>query len=183
MLFRSRASLASTLREGATFLQISNKTDMPLSVELLNWSGAQPEARPLRYAVFVTEQKVPVELEWDEWDERSVHAIARIDGKPVGTGRLLPVSADGVVKIGRMAVSRELRGRGVGGAILASLVERARQVGARTALLHAQTEAAGFYRKAGFTAQGATFFEAGIPHVEMTLSLEGGAQAPSSVTR
>ena len=150
---------------------------MTVSVELLNWPDAQAEARPLRYAVFVIEQKVPVELEWDEWDEQSVHAIARLDGKAAGTGRLLPVAADGVVKIGRMAVSREVRGQGLGAAILAALVDRARQAGATTALLHAQTEAAPFYRKAGFIGRGETFYEAGIPHVEVTLPLQGGARA------
>ena len=146
---------------------------MTLTVDLLAWPSAQAEARPLRLAVFVEEQNVPLELEWDEWDERSVHAIARVDGAAVGTGRLLPASETGTVKIGRMAVGRSYRGRGVGAAILAALIERARHEGASMALLHAQADAAGFYRRAGFIPRGEIFFEAGIPHVEMTRSLQG----------
>jgi predicted GNAT family N-acyltransferase len=155
---------------------------MTIVVELLDWSDARAEARPLRLDVFVVEQKVPVELEWDEWDERSVHAIARVGGVAAGTGRLLPASAEGVVKIGRMAVRRDLRGRGVGAAILAALLDRATHAGARTALLHAQTEAAGFYQRTGFIARGETFYEAGIPHVEMTKLLQDGAAGPASAT-
>ena len=137
------------------------------TVRILAWSEARPLARPVREIVFVVEQKVPLELEWDEWDERSDHALALdSSGSPIGTARLLP---DG--RIGRMAVVKEWRKRGVGGALLLALLERARGRSMTRSVLHAQTHAAGFYRRFGFSERGEEFLEAGIPHVEMTLEL------------
>ncbi len=136
-------------------------------VRLLSWSDALPLARPVRERVFVEEQGVPRELEWDDWDVRSEHAVA-IDeeGGAIGTARLLP---DG--HIGRMAVLARWRGRGVGSALLDALLERAKARRMPSVRLNAQTHAAGFYRRFGFAADGAEFVEAGIPHVEMTLTL------------
>jgi predicted GNAT family N-acyltransferase len=138
-----------------------------ITVEVMAWEAAREAARPIRVAVFVEEQGVPLALEWDEHDAVSEHAIARDPaGRAVGTGRLLP---DG--HIGRMAVLREARGRGVGGSMLRALMRRARQRGLRHAVLNAQTHAAPFYRRHGFEVIGATFMEAGIPHVEMRRGL------------
>jgi predicted GNAT family N-acyltransferase len=139
----------------------------PFTIRILAWSEALPLARPVREAVFIDEQGVPREEEWDEWDEPSDHAVARdASGQAIGTARLLP---DG--RIGRMAVLREWRGRGVGAALLQAMLERARERSMPLATLHAQTHAAGFYLRFGFSERGAVFFEAGIPHVEMTLEL------------
>ena len=136
-------------------------------VRVMIWSEARPLARPVRERVFVDEQKVPREIEWDEWDEGGDHAVA-LDGRgnPIGTARLLP---DG--RIGRMAVLREWRAKGVGAALLEAMVGRARARSMPSVLLHAQTHAAGFYRRFGFNERGVEFLEAGIPHVEMTLDL------------
>jgi len=142
-----------------------------IHIRLLSWDEAMPLARPVREAVFVLEQRVPVELEWDEWDARSVHAIATKEGAIVGTGRLLPAEADGSAHLGRMAVLREFRGQGVGRRILAALLDEARRRGVRHIDIHAQVYAAGFYRLAGFIETGAPFDEAGIPHIAMTLPL------------
>jgi predicted GNAT family N-acyltransferase len=121
----------------------------------------------VRRAVFIVEQGVPEELEWDADDPVATHALAlTADGQPVGTGRLLP---DG--HIGRMAVSAAWRRRGVGQAILRWLIDCARARGDAAAHLHAQTHALGFYARAGFIAHGAVFMEAGIPHRAMSLSL------------
>ncbi len=118
--------------------------------------------------MFVEEQHVPEDLEWDEADERAYHVLAFDDeGVAIGTGRL---RLDG--QIGRMAVAREWRGRGVGGAILAALLELARKEGCTVVRLHAQTHALDFYKKYGFTAVGDEFDEAGIPHRAMELRLE-----------
>jgi predicted GNAT family N-acyltransferase len=137
------------------------------TISILAWDAALPLARPVRELVFVTEQKVPLELEWDEWDERSDHAIARdAGGQAIGTARLLP---DG--RIGRMAVLREWRRRGVGAALMEALLQKAREQSMSRVTLHAQTHAAGFYRRFGFSERGGEFWEAGIPHVEMTLEL------------
>ena len=137
------------------------------TVRIMAWREALPLARPVREKVFVDEQKVPVELEWDEWDEQSDHALAfDPEGSPIGTARLLP---DG--RIGRMAVLKEWRLKGVGGALLAAVLDRARSLRIERPMLHAQTHAAGFYRRFGFTERGGQFLEAGIPHVEMILDL------------
>ena len=139
-------------------------------VRVVDWDTAHADARSVRETVFVVEQRVPIELEWDDLDAVCDHAIARdAAGRAVGTGRLLPDA-----RIGRMAVLPEWRGRGVGAAILNALVERARQRGMRRVALHAQTHAAGFYAKYGFAPDGEVFIEADIPHVTMTRTLSDG---------
>ena len=134
-----------------------------IRIELVSWQEARAEARPIRLAVFVEEQRVPVEIEWDDQDEKSLHALAYLpDGNAVATGRLLP---DG--HIGRMAVLKAWRGQGVGGAILERLIAVARERGDREIELFAQTHAIPFYRKYGFAESGSVFEEAGIPHQAM----------------
>lgn len=148
---------------------------MPASfiIRILAWPEAKPLARPVRRKVFVEEQGVPVALEWDEWDERSDHAVA-VDGSghAIGTARLLP---DG--RVGRMAVLKPWRGQGIGAALLSAMIEQARRRAFAQVTLHAQTRAAGFYRRFGFSERGEKFSEAGIPHVEMTLDLGGRTAA------
>lgn len=132
-------------------------------IELGDWTRLQPLAAPLRFAVFVEEQKVPAEMELDEWDALSVHAIAFDDaGTAVGTGRLLP---DG--HIGRMAVARSARGSGVGSALLVALMDEARRHGHEHAVLSAQTHAVAFYARHGYAIEGPEYLDAGIPHVDM----------------
>lgn len=136
-------------------------------VKILPWADARTEAQRIRETVFVAEQGVPREIELDDWDERCEHALAYdASGRPVATGRLLP---DG--HIGRMAVLRESRGQGVGGEVLAALIERARERGMHGVALNAQTHAASFYLRHGFIVAGETFMEAGIPHVAMERQL------------
>ena len=131
------------------------------------WEQAQPVAGPLRFAIFVGEQNVPSGIELDDLDASCVHAVAYdVDGKAIGTGRLLP---DG--HIGRMAVLREWRGMGVGAALLHAMLQLARNKRIPEARLNAQTHAAGFYARFGFLRIGPEFLEAGIPHVEMSLRL------------
>lgn len=135
-------------------------------IELLDWESAREEASRIRTEVFVREQRVPAEIEMDEHDAACLHALAYVDGKAVGTGRLLP---DG--HIGRMAVLRENRTQGLGGAILERLVGEARRRGMREVRLSAQTHALGFYARHGFVAVGEVFEEAGIEHQEMRRAL------------
>jgi predicted GNAT family N-acyltransferase len=137
-----------------------------LRIELHDWKSARAEASRIRLRVFVEEQRVPPEIEMDENDAASVHALAYENGKAVGTGRLLP---DG--HIGRMAVLREHRAQGVGGGILVRLIAEARRQGMREVVLSAQTHALEFYRKHGFASSGGVYLEAGIPHQEMRLGL------------
>ena len=131
------------------------------------WEKAQPVAGPLRFAIFVGEQNVPPGIELDDLDASCVHAVAYdVDGKAIGTGRLLP---DG--HIGRMAVVAEWRRRGIGAEILEALVNEARNRGHKEVVLSAQLQAAEFYRGARFVAEGKVFEEAGILHQKMRRTL------------
>ena len=132
-------------------------------VEAGSWTELGELARQVRNLVFVDEQKVPRDLEWDKHDADSRHVIARdSDGGVIGTGRLL---ADG--HLGRMAVLAGWRGRGVGRALLERLLEEADLTGHEHLALHAQTQACGFYRRVDFVEEGPEFMEAGIPHRTM----------------
>ena len=133
-----------------------------LEIRLLDWRSAQADAKPIRFQVFVDEQRVPAEIELDEHDASCVHALAYKDGKAVGTGRLLP---DG--HIGRMAVLQAERGKGIGKALLRALIDAARRRGNREVALSAQVHAVGFYRGEGFEPEGPVYEEAGIPHQAM----------------
>jgi predicted GNAT family N-acyltransferase len=133
------------------------------ALRVVDWNEAGSRAMPLRMAVFVVEQGVPVELERDEFDPVSRHALAETAaGEVIATGRLLP---DG--HVGRMAVAAAWRGRGVGGAVLEALVAEAGARGMESVVLNAQTHALGFYRAHGFVEEGEEFMEAGIPHRTM----------------
>ncbi|HNU12273.1 MAG TPA: GNAT family N-acetyltransferase [Rubrivivax sp.] len=142
-----------------------------VSVRLGSWADLQHDAGPIRTAVFVEEQGIPAEMEWDAADAGCLHAVAynRL-GVPLATGRLLE-HVPGTAKIGRMAVLSSVRGGGIGRAVLDALMDAARARGDREVLLHAQTSAAPFYLRAGFQPRGPQFDEAGIAHVEMVRGL------------
>ena len=127
-----------------------------------DWPGELATLRAIRDEVFVREQSVPVELEWDELDPVSQHVLAFAGDRAIGTGRLLP---DG--HIGRMAVLRDWRGKGVGGALLTALMDVARIRGLSRVELNAQIHALAFYERHGFHAEGAEFLDAGILHRRM----------------
>ncbi|MGE0429760.1 MAG: YbgC/FadM family acyl-CoA thioesterase [Hydrogenophaga sp.] len=135
------------------------------------WDELGTDASALRTAVFVQEQRIPKELEWDEADAVAVHAVAynRL-GRPVATGRLLP-HEPGVARIGRMAVDRTLRGSRLGRDVLQVLMQAARARGDAEVMLHAQQSAIGFYRRLGYENRGDPFEEAGISHQEMVIRL------------
>ena len=138
-------------------------------VEAIDYAGGVDDLRAVREPVFVQEQQVPIELEWDELDPVCVHVIARdAAGKPIGTGRLTPEH-----KIGRMAVLPEWRGRGVGDALLLALIREAAQRRWPELCLHSQASAVGFYVKHGFVPYGDRFMEAGIEHQSMRRQIGG----------
>jgi YbgC/YbaW family acyl-CoA thioester hydrolase len=141
------------------------------SVRVGPWSELGPDAQRLRTAVFVEEQRIPKELEWDEADAVALHAVAynRL-GRAVATGRMLP-HEPGVARIGRMAVERSLRGGRLGRDVLHALMGAARERGDTEVMLHAQRSAEGFYTRLGFERRGDAFEEAGIPHQEMVAKL------------
>ena len=133
-----------------------------LRIELMDWSAARVDASRIRLKVFVEEQRVPAEIEMDDNDAGCVHALAYWQGRAVGTGRLLP---DG--HIGRMAVLKDWRGRGIGALMLNSLMQRAKERGYTEVALSAQVQAVPFYRAHGFTPEGDEYLEAGIKHQAM----------------
>lgn len=137
------------------------------SILLTDWTLEQARLSRVRRAVFIDEQGVPEDLEWDADDAGAVHLLAVDDqGRAIGCARLLP---DG--HIGRMAVLPAWRGRGVGRALLAAAQNAAQTRGHTILRLSAQTHAAAFYARAGFVAVGDDYEEAGIAHVAMQKNL------------
>lgn len=127
------------------------------------WEDDQEALGAIRRAVFIEEQQVPKALEWDGLDAGSHHVLVTdADQRPVATGRMLP---DG--HIGRMAVLPDCRGQGIGSAVLAALLEVARQQGYADVFLHAQVSAIAFYQRHGFVVSSDVFMDAGIPHRTM----------------
>lgn len=131
-------------------------------VHLLPWEQAQARAYPIRFAVFVEEQGVPRELELDDKDPLSCHALAERAGLAIGTARL---QQDG--KIGRMAVLQAYRQQGVASTMMNDLLDFGQQQGTQQFYLHAQIAVLAFYERFGFKANGPVFHEAGIPHRRM----------------
>ncbi len=142
-----------------------------LDVQLGSWAALGAHAKAIRTEVFIDEQRIAADLEWDEADHDALHAVAfNRMGLPLATGRLL-THAQGVARIGRVATRSILRGSNVGRAVLDALVAAARTRGDSEVLLNAQLTAQAFYARAGFRPYGAVFEEAGIPHIEMTMAL------------
>ena len=136
-------------------------------VERIDYESGLPDLRAVRETVFVQEQNVPLALEWDALDPVSHHVIARDpEGRPIGTARLTPER-----HLGRMAVLPSWRGRGVGDALLRTLVAEAATLGWSMLALHAQSHAIAFYARHGFLPVGRRFEEAGIEHQAMELRI------------
>ncbi|MBM7438421.1 GNAT family N-acetyltransferase [Streptomyces sp. HB132] len=134
----------------------------------------------VRKEVFVGEQQVPEEIEYDAHDATAVHVLAvTADGSALGTGRLLhgEAAADRtggdttVGSLGRLAVTRAARGLGVGAALVRAIEDEARALGLASVDLHAQTHALGFYERLGYRAYGPEFPDAGMPHRAMRRAL------------
>ncbi|RLJ19519.1 GNAT family N-acetyltransferase [bacterium endosymbiont of Escarpia laminata] len=134
-------------------------------IRIAHWSEDQVLLKQVREIVFVHEQHVPPALEWDGLDEDALHllAVERETGEPIGTSRLLQTG-----QIGRMAVIRSWRGRGVGQALLQKMLVIADQNSYPGLFMNAQSTALSFYAQRGFVAEGDEFMDAGIPHRRMT---------------
>ena len=133
-----------------------------LEVRIVDWGDNQDALKAIRKTVFIDEQHVPKELEWDGTDTACTHFLATIDATPVATARLTPQG-----QIGRMAVLSEHRGKGIGSRLLAAATEQAQRAGHDQVFLHAQVSVIEFYQKHGFTAEGKLFMDAGIEHRTM----------------
>lgn len=142
-----------------------------VDVSIGDWRELGEAAGAIRHQVFVEEQGIPADMEWDAADASCLHAVARNRfGRPLATGRLLE-HVPSVAKIGRMAVQRPMRGTEIGRQVLEALMAEAKTQGYREVLLHAQLSAENFYLRAGFQRRGQPFEEAGIAHVEMVRAL------------
>lgn len=140
---------------------MSSRTDgSTFGVRRAHWDQDRDALTQVRARVFVKEQGVPPELEWDGADAGAIHLLAfDLEASPIGTARVLPSG-----QIGRMAVLPSWRGRGVGTALLRQALTLAVSLDRPAPFVHAQTSALAFYHRQGFRAQGLEFWEAGIPH-------------------
>jgi predicted GNAT family N-acyltransferase len=133
-----------------------------LTVRIADWHDDNADLRRIREAVFVVEQDVPPELEWDAEDTDAVHFLAFEGDFAVGTARLLP---DG--QIGRVSVLKDWRGLHIGEMLMQAAIAEAERRGLRRQMLTAQAHAVRFYERLGFRVASEEFLEAGIPHVDM----------------
>ncbi|MDH5612277.1 MAG: GNAT family N-acetyltransferase [Gammaproteobacteria bacterium] len=130
------------------------------------WQQNNTELKQIRSTVFIKEQHVPAELEWDEFDEQSIHFLASNNNQAIACARLKP---DG--QIGRMAVLSNYRNQGIGTKLLSIVISHAKNSGYNMVYLHAQKQAINFYRKFEFIENGMEFIDAGILHHAMYRTL------------
>lgn len=135
-----------------------------LEIRVVDWQQEQDALKTIRKSVFIDEQHIPKELEWDGLDADCTQFLATCNSVPVATARL---TAEG--QIGRMAVLEDFRGKGIGSSLLAAVIDQAKRAGHRQVFLHAQVGVIRFYRHCGFTACGDVFIDAGIEHRSMKL--------------
>jgi len=137
-----------------------------------NWAESQNLIKPIRYQVFIVEQQISEEEEWDDDDFVAIHALAFKNRLPIGTGRLIINETDQVnAKIGRMAVLENYRSQGYGRAILKKLIDVGKEKGVQEFILHAQVHALDFYLREGFKPEGDVFDEVDMPHQKMILRI------------
>jgi predicted GNAT family N-acyltransferase len=142
-----------------------------VTVAMADTEQRRDDAFAVRRTVFVDEQGVDEDLEYDDHDETATHFVAYDGEDPIGAARLREYE-DGVGKVERVAVLESRRGEGIGRAVMRALEDRADEQGFAALKLHSQCRAAGFYRQLGYDRRGDEFEEAGIPHVEMRKQLE-----------
>lgn len=135
----------------------------PFTITVVNWQQEQQTLSAIRETVFIQEQSVPKELEWDGLDKTALHLLATTDNnEPIATARLLP---DG--HIGRVAVIKNWRNRGLGTTMMQEIIKQAKLLGYKQLELASQIQAIAFYERLGFESYGDEFMDAGIPHKNM----------------
>lgn len=130
------------------------------------WETYQDHARMIREQVFIQEQRIPDDEEWDAQDAISEHFLVYLDGQPVATARLLPTH-----KLGRVSVLKPYRGRGIGVALINNIIQKAQQQNRPFVKLSSQLQAIGFYNQLGFITQGEPYLDCDIAHIDMYLAL------------
>jgi len=137
-----------------------------ITIKVADWSKEKDDLSDIRRLVFIEEQNVPEEMEWDEFDETSTHFLVTLKDQAIACARL---KTDG--QIGRMAVLPEYRNQGFGSKLLQFVLAEANTQDINHVYLHAQISAIPFYEKLGFITRGNIFHEANIPHREMYKNL------------
>lgn len=148
-------------------------THPTITIEITSWHQQQPLLKYIRELVFIQEQNVPEELEWDNEDKTAIHVLAwsQFDDSTLAIGTARIIIKNKQAYIGRMAVLSQWRKQGIGSRILQTCIDVCRQRGIKIIMLNAQTYALPFYQQAGFQITSEEFMDAGIPHKQMQLDL------------
>ncbi|MES2546416.1 MAG: GNAT family N-acetyltransferase [Pseudomonadota bacterium] len=147
--------------------QLENTDIEQVSIQQVTWQQAEAYLREVRTIVFIEEQLVTPEFEWDDIDSSAVHVLAMYKNQAIGCLRIIHYA-----KIGRMAVLKQWRGLGVGNRLLNKAIDICRLQGSKQIVLSAQTHAIHFYRQAGFQVTSGEYTDVHIPHVDMQLTLD-----------
>lgn len=137
-----------------------------VNIRHVNWHEAENLLREARMQVFIEEQHVPVDLEWDGLDESASHLLAMFEDHPIACARIVDYKI-----ISRMAVLKHWRGMGLGTALLQEAIKLCKRQDSKAISLSAQTHAIDFYSRAGFKVVSGEYMDANIPHVDMLLAL------------
>ncbi|WP_151790308.1 GNAT family N-acetyltransferase [Acinetobacter junii] len=132
-----------------------------------HWDKLEQDAKFIRKQVFIIEQNIPEEEEWDDQDMISDHFVVYDQDQPIATARLLQNNS-----VGRVAVLKAYRGHGIGSMIMLEIIQQAHQQDRKFLQLSSQVHAISFYEKLGFSIQGDAYDECGIPHIKMQLVIE-----------
>lgn len=150
-------------------------------MQIKTYQSLPREATEIRTQVFIEEQGF--QSEFDDIDAVALHVVIYLDGAAAATGRTFQEdNGSAVWHLGRIAVRKEFRGRGLGLAVVRALESAAEQEGGRVFELSAQTQARCFYEKAGYTAQGGVYKEEHCPHIKMVKRLNGAAPVSGMVS-
>jgi predicted GNAT family N-acyltransferase len=147
-------------------IKIPNEKLSKVTIQQVTWQKAENELRSVRTPVFIEEQFVTPEFEWDEIDRSAVHLLASYENQAIACLRIINHH-----KIGRMAVIKQWRNMGLGAALLLEAIDICKKHGSRSIFLSAQIHAINFYLKAGFKQTGGEYCDVDILHVDMQLDL------------
>jgi len=138
-----------------------------LKIEIVKWIDGLSQLKNIREKVFIQEQKVTPQLEWDGMDEKAIHFLVFNDKAAIGCARAIVIKDH--MQLGRMAVLKEYRGQGIGGALIEKAVTTAKLNQLSAIYISAQCHAIDFYKKFGFEVTSDIYLNAEIPHRDMTL--------------
>lgn len=141
-----------------------------LKFRLCTWDNAKNILMPIRKSVFIREQLVPAELEWDDWDNKARHILLIFNNVPIGCARLIFI--DQIIRLERMAIIKTKRNQGFGKKLVWEIIRIAKNEKIKEIRISAQIQAISFYQKIGFMLKGNTFEDAGIIHIKMVLLIK-----------